>query len=240
MAANPIRSDAAFLARSLARRRDRAALATIQRGEGLDGAPYASLVLFACDFDASPLLYLSDLAQHAANLKADARASLLIDSAAPEPDLLAAPRVTLLGDVRPAGDPRLLARFTARHPSSLPYAGFRDFRLYRMTVARAHLVAGFGRIAWVGGRDFLFAGDTGALAAGEAALLAELNGRHRALLAHCVAPDAGAAGEGWRATGVDPEGLDLRCRAGTARLEFAAPTATPEAALQAFLDIAET
>src|SRR5579863_5718682 len=141
MAANPIRSGVgagAAFARSLARRRDRAALATIQRGEGLDGAPYASLVLLALDVDASPLFYLSDLAQHTKNLKSDARASLLIDSPAPAPDVLAAPRLTLVGEIRPADDARRLQRFMARHPSSVPYAGFGDFRLYGMTVARAH------------------------------------------------------------------------------------------------------
>jgi hypothetical protein len=29
------------------------------------------------------------------------------------------------------------------------YAGFGDFRLYRMAIARAHVVAGFGRIRWI-------------------------------------------------------------------------------------------
>ncbi|HEV2301479.1 MAG TPA: pyridoxamine 5'-phosphate oxidase family protein [Stellaceae bacterium] len=239
MTANPIRPDVGPFARSLARRRDRAALATIQEGEGLDGMPYASLVLVAFDLDASPLFYLSDLAQHAKNLKSDARASLLLDSAAPGPDLLAAPRVTLLGEVRPAADPRRLARFRARHPSILPYAGFRDFRLYRMAVSRAHLVAGFGRIAWIDGADFLFAGDPGALAAAEAALVCELNERHAALLVRCALRLAGGAGGEWRATGIDPEGLDLRHQGETARLEFAAPAATPEAARAALRDIAK-
>ena len=42
---------------------NRAALAT-----SLNGAPYASLVLFAVDVDGSPLLLLSDLAQHSRNI----------------------------------------------------------------------------------------------------------------------------------------------------------------------------
>ena len=241
MAANPIRSGAgesAAFARSLARRRDRAALATIQRGEGLDGTPYASLALLALDVDASPLFYLSDLAQHTKNLKSDARASLLIDSPAPGPDVLAAPRLTLVGEIRPADDARRLQRFMARHPSNLPYAGFGDFRLYRMTVTRAHLVAGFGRIAWIEGCDFLFGGEAGALAAGEADFLGELNDRHSSVLAHCAARASGATGAGWQATGVDPEGLDLRRGSEAARLEFAAPAVTPEAARQALHAIA--
>jgi hypothetical protein len=54
-----------------------------------------------------------------------------------------------MGEARPVEDRNLLARFVARHPSAELYAGFGDFRLYRMTVARAHLVAGFGRIHWI-------------------------------------------------------------------------------------------
>jgi putative heme iron utilization protein len=242
MTANPIRSDAGEggrFARSLARRRDRAALATIARGEGLDGAPYVSLVLVAFDLDASPLFHLSDLAQHTRNLGSDPRAALLLDSAALGPDPLAQPRVTLLGEVRPIEDARLFHRFMARHPASLPYSGFRDFHLHRMAVSRAHLVAGFGRIAWIEGRDFLFAADAGALAAGEAALVATLNEKHGALLAHCAAQASGAAGAGWQASGVDPEGLDLRRGEETLRLEFTAPATTPETALAALLALAK-
>jgi putative heme iron utilization protein len=241
MTANPIRADTGggAFARSLARRRDRAALATIQRGEGLDGAPYASLVLIALDLDASPLLHLSDLAQHTKNLNSDARASLLFDSAAPGPDLLAAPRLTLLGDIRPAEDGRALSRFMARHPSNLPYAGFRDFKLYRMTVTRGHLVAGFGRIEWIDGGDFRFAGDLGPLAAAEAALVEKLNQIHAGLLEHCARRLAACRGEGWRVTGIDPEGIDLRREGKAARLEFAAPAARPEAVRAALFGLAK-
>src|SRR6202034_1722597 len=50
--------DPARFARLMARRGDRGALAS-----SLRGMPYASLVTVAADFDASPLLLLSDLAQ---------------------------------------------------------------------------------------------------------------------------------------------------------------------------------
>ena len=238
MRANPIRpavprpaGEGGRFARALARRRDRAALATLQHGEGFAGAPYASLVLAAFDLDGSPLLYLSDLAQHSKNLRADTRASLLFESGRPGADPLAAPRLTLLGEIRPVEEPRLHARFMARHPSNLPYAGFRDFRLYRMAVARAHLVAGFGRIAWIDGPEFLFAGGTGALAAAEAALVEELN-------RHYVAAAPGARRQGWQASGIDPEGVDLRREDKTARLDFAAPAASPEAVREALAQLA--
>ncbi len=137
-------------ARALLHQAGRACLATL-----LDGAPYASLVLVAEDEDGSPILLLSDLAEHAKNLKRDQRASLLIDGTAGLPDALAGPRVTLLGSLERSGDQRLKTRFLARHPSAAAYAGFGDFACYRMKLARAHLVEGFGRIEWIAPEDFL-------------------------------------------------------------------------------------
>jgi putative heme iron utilization protein len=140
-------------ARALLRQAQRASLATL-----LDGAPYASLVLVAEDEDCAPILLLSDLAEHAKNLKRDKRASLLIDGTAGLAEPLAGPRVTLLGSLERSGEKRLKERFLARHPSAAVYAGFGDFACYRMTVARAHLVEGFGRIDWIGAGDFLLPG----------------------------------------------------------------------------------
>ncbi len=135
-------------ARALLHEAGRATLATL-----LDGAPYASLVLVAEDEDGSPILLLSDLAEHAKNLKRDARAALLIDGTAGLADALAGPRVTLLGSFERKSDERLKSRFLARHPAASTYAGFGDFACYRMKVSRAHLVEGFGRIAWITPED---------------------------------------------------------------------------------------
>src|SRR5215831_3386030 len=128
------------LSRRLLRTRERAALAT-----SLRGVPYASLVLFAVDLDASPLLLLSELAQHSRNIGFDPRVSLLVDATEDHPDPLTGPRLSLLGQAQPTDDPRALARFVAHHPASAAYAGFADFHLYRVAVERGHLVAGFGR-----------------------------------------------------------------------------------------------
>src|SRR5580704_17274164 len=157
--------------RSLMRRQAHAALATT-----LDGRPYVSLVAIAGDLDASPLLLLSDLAQHSRNIAADPRVSLLFDGDARlAADPLAEPRLSLLGAAERVDDKRLLARFVARHPSAAQYAGFGDFHLYRVTIGRGHLVAGFGRISWVEGAALRFAGDGAALAAAEAGIVDHMN-----------------------------------------------------------------
>jgi len=228
----------ANLARRLARSRIRAAL-----GTSLGGAPYASLVLLAVDLDASPLLLISGLAQHSRNIAFDPRVSLLLDATEGHPDPLTGPRLTLLGRALPTEDRRCLARFIAHHPASAGYAGFGDFRLYRVEVERGHLVAGFGRIDWIEGGDIRFSGDVGVLAAAEPEILRDMNKDHRDAIARYAHRLLGRTGSGWRMTGIDPEGIDLRCDGETARLDFAAPISvpvlTPEAARAALVQLAE-
>lgn len=221
--------------RRLLRRGGRAALAT-----SLRGAPFASLVVYAVDHDASPLLLLSDLAQHSRNIAFDPRVSLLIDGTAELPDPLSGPRLTVLGRALAIADRRLRERFVARHPESTFYAGFADFKLYRVVVERGHLVAGFGQIAWIDGSDLLFSEDNSAIAAAEPAIIARVNEQLGDILAGCIARRLGHSGAGWRATGCDPEGLDIRSGAATARVEFDAPVSTADAVAAALAQLAGT
>ncbi len=221
--------------RKLVREAERATLASALARDG-SGRPYASLVLSVCDHDGSPVLLLSDLADHSKNLAAAPKAALLFDGTAGHDDPLTGPRASLLGELRPVADEvgdgtlaaRLEARYLARHPSAEAYAGFADFRLYRMAVESAHLVAGFGRIHWLSGPEVLF--DTagcGALAEAEAAIVAHMNADHREALGLIAAQILGL-GEpeengGWVMTGIDPEGFDLRAGTRLARTAFETP-----------------
>jgi putative heme iron utilization protein len=125
------------------------AQATAALGTVMDGAPYVSLVLVAFDGDGSPLLLLSRLAQHTKNLLADPRVSLLFDGTAGLDDPLTGPRLTVLGAAAVCANPAARERYVARHPSAAAYAGFSDFDLYKVTIERGHLVAGFGQIRWI-------------------------------------------------------------------------------------------
>ena len=212
--------------RRLMRRQSHAALATSLPGE--PGArPYVSLVAVACDLDASPLLLLSDLAQLSRNIAAEPRVSLLFDGDARlAADPLAEPRLSLQGEAARSDDKRLLARFVARHPAAA-YAGFGDFHLYRATIGRGHLVAGFGRISWVEPQELRFAEDAQVLAEAEDGILAHMNGDHADAVALYATRLLRRAGSGWRITGMDPEGIDLRGDTDTARLDFADHGLTP-------------
>jgi heme iron utilization protein len=122
----------AISARHVTRTVPKAALGTILRSAA--GWPYVSLVSVATDHDGAPLLLLSDLSEHAKNLKEDDRASLLFDATGELEDPLAGERVTLLGRLMRTNAPGRRARYLARHPGAAMYADFRDFAFYRMHV----------------------------------------------------------------------------------------------------------
>lgn len=229
----PATPDAAGQARRLMRGCDRATLATASVGrDGGDGAgwPYPSLVLVAFDHDGSPLLLLSDLADHSRNLKADPRVGLLFDGTAGLAQPLTGARLSVLGRIAPTAEPRHRARFLRRHPDAAFYAGFKDFALYRVTVERAHLVAGFGRIHWLSASELGFPEPPLALAEAEPDILAQMNDASATLACAPPLPPGAADGTGWSVTGIDPEGCDLRCGGYVARVDFDERIRDPESA----------
>jgi putative heme iron utilization protein len=209
--------DANLAARTLLREGLSGALATVMPGSG---DPYCSLVNVATDFDGAPLLLLSTLAIHTRNLLADSRVSLMLDERK-DGDPLEGARVMLMGTAAPAGDARVRARYLARHPDAAMFAGFKDFAFYRMTVARAHLVAGFGRIVDLAPVDLLtdIAGAE-ALRDAEADAIAHMNADHADALRLYATKLREAPDADWRCTGCDPDGLDLRAGRIGLRLPF--------------------
>ena len=219
----------AVAARRLMRRCDRATLSTLQRDA--EDWPCGSLVLVALDHAAGPILLISELAEHTRNIARDDRVSLLFDGTAGLADPLAGPRITVFGRARKADTPELRGRFLARHPSAQTYADFKDFHLFRVRPTRGHLVAGFGKIHWIEGGELGFdATGSAALVAAESGIVAHMNADHADAVALYAKVLLGRTGEGWRMTGCDPEGIDLRRDAEVARLDFDLPVGHAEAA----------
>jgi hypothetical protein len=207
----------AEIARDLVRRTPTAALA-VTLG---DGSPYASLVLAATDQGGQPLVFISALAEHTRALEADPRASLLFDGTLGLAERLTGARVSLVGRMVRDDDPLLAARYFRRHPAAEAYRGFADFALWRMTVERAHLVAGFGRIHWIDGGAFVLnAAQYAALQEGEAGVVAHMNQDHLDAIALYATQLLGEAPADWRISGVDPEGVDLIAGDRRSRLRF--------------------
>jgi heme iron utilization protein len=121
------------------------------------GHPFGSLVGHAVDGSGRPVLCLSDMAEHTRNLIADQRASLMVVATTPvEGDPLARARATLVGDlaeVAPAEQEAARRIYTTTHPEAF-YSEFADFRCYRLEIAAARYVGGFGRMSWVGPAEY--------------------------------------------------------------------------------------
>jgi heme iron utilization protein len=209
--------DGVALAKHLLRTVRAGALATL---DGDSGFPFASLVTVATDPDGSPLLLMSRLAAHTANLDRDPRASILLAQGG-KGDPLAHPRLTVTGRVARTGEPRAAARFLARHPKAKLYAGFADFAFWRMEMTGAHLNGGFARAMTLSADEIRtdLSGAEDLLAAEEGAV-AHMNEDHREALALYATRLAGAPDGEWRATGLDPEGIDLASGDLAARAAF--------------------
>ena len=233
--------DPKAIAKALLRTTRAGALATIDRNTG---HPFASLVNVATDSDGAPLILVSRLATHTANLEKDGRASVLLASIG-KGDPLAHPRLTLLGTFAQAArdhpdEPRIRRRFLARHPKSELYAGFADFAFWRLGVVSAHLNAGFARAADLtaaavmtdmSGADNLIAAEEGAIA--------HMNDDHAEALRLYATKLLGADDGPWRLTGLDPEGLDLALGDATLRLPFPHRVATADELRKTVVDLAK-
>jgi putative heme iron utilization protein len=188
------------------------------------GHPYVSLVLVATASDGAPVMLLSSLARHTRNLLQDARVSLLLTQGAGGNPLVRS-RVTLVGRIAADNEPEDLERFLLRQPEAAGYAGFGDFRLFRLEPESAHLVAGFGRIETVAAGRFMMAGPVAAAAVrGEKGAVAHMNADHRDALALYAQAFLDAPGGGqWQMDGFDRDGMEISSEGRVRYLPFPAP-----------------
>lgn len=189
---------------------------------GAGGAPFVSLVTVATTPEGEAILLLSDLALHSRNIKNDPRVSLLLVAPGGEgSDPLAGARLSLSGTIAVDGEANHRRRFLTRHEEAAGYSAFKDFNLYKITIAAAHLVAGFGRIVDLTPAEVLTdCSDCAALIAVEEGAVEHMNEDHAEALALYATRLLGMAQGNWMATGADPDGLDLRAGPLRARLEF--------------------
>jgi heme iron utilization protein len=199
------------------------ALATIDRNTG---HPFSSLVNVATDVNGSPLILVSRLSTHTANIEVDPRASVLLASTG-KGDPLAHPRLTVLGTfaaiAHDAPDSaRVRRRFLSRHPKSRLYAGFADFTFWRLQVVSAHLNGGFARAADLKASDIMADLEGAAeIIEIEESAVQHMNADHPDAVRLYATKLIGETDGPWEVTGLDPDGLDLALGDRIARIAFA-------------------
>jgi heme iron utilization protein len=209
------------VAKELLRTTRSGSLATLDRNTG---HPFCSLVNVATDVDGSPLILVSALSTHTANIEVDPRASVLLASTG-KGDPLAYPRLTVLGafekiERKSPDEERIVRRYSARHPKNM-YAGFADFGLWRLKVVSAHLNGGFARAADLKGSDLMTdLADAGEMVEIEESAVEHMNADHADAVRLYATKLLGEPDGAWRVTGVDPDGLDLVLGDRIARMPF--------------------
>ena len=223
--------------RRMIRGKTTAFLSTSQSG---NGAPYGSLVNVATDFDGTPLVLISDLAWHTANLLSDSRTALLIEDTDSFADALEGPRVTIMGRFIVSKSAETRDRFLAHHPSASAYADFTDFSFWRMTAKNAHAVAGFGRIETHDCNDIFFASDAfEQLRESSAEIIAHMNDDHAGEIADYANALCGKQPGPWKLSAIDPDGATLNNGVISIRANCTEPAHTPDQARSALSTLAK-
>ena len=196
----------AELARTLVAMHRSATLSTLTS----DGFPYGSMVSYATDDQGAPVVLISEMAEHTVNVRGDARVSLLVTDAGGEGDPLGRARLTLVGTMEEAAADGVQAHYLEAHPYASGYVAFSDFRFWRLSIASARYVGGFGHMSWITGQAYS-AAHVDPVAGGVPAALEHINEDHgdtNLLYVRKLAglPDATSA----EMTGLDRYGVTLR------------------------------
>lgn len=200
------------------------------------GYPYGSFVTFAMD-GAHPVFFISELAEHTKNFRADAKASLLVAEGGEE-DPLANGRVTLIGDGRrleeSAERERAKAAYLAAHPNAEYYIDYSDFGFWRLDVDSVRYIGGYGRMSWVETDDWR-SGRPDPIAPHARAIITHMNADHAdALVDYCRAFSKAADTSAATMTSVDRYGFEMSAQTAAGprpvRLAFDAPITTSQEA----------
>jgi putative heme iron utilization protein len=199
------------------------------------GWPFASVMPYALDSEASPIFLISGMAIHTQNLLADPRTSLLVMQSGGDGDPLGSPRATLLGSVTRIDDPSPAIRDTylERHPSARYWIDFSDFSFFRLDVTNLYFVGGFGVMGWVEAVDYLAAA-ADPLLDSAAGIIEHMNADHADALRRITRHFANLDAEEATMVSCDRLGFVVRARMAAgmkgARIAFPEPVESRDAA----------
>lgn len=200
-----------------------------------NGFPLATLTSVAADMDGAPVILVSRLSGHTANLLRDPRCSLLFARTG-KGDPLAHPRISLAGEAavverEGADGARIRRRFLARQPKAQLYVDFPDFLFMKIVPRSASLNGGFGKAYELTAADLASdTSDAGDLAQAEPDILAHMNGDHIEAV-RLYATKLGKRDDAvWRMVSLDPDGFELAAAGDIVRIEFGTRVNTADAA----------
>ena len=179
------------------------------------GYPFGSVAPFVLDHHCQPIILISDIAEHTKNIVANPKVSLVVFEKGD--DLQANARLTLIGEAEKLNknDADLMARYCRYLPESASYLTMHDFNFYRINIAQARYIAGFGKMGWVSGKEL--AGEEimninqqpSEIAQLETSMIEHMNADHaNSLLAYCQ-QFYGISPRHVNLIGIDCDGFDV-------------------------------
>ncbi len=205
------------------------------------GYPFASMMPYAPDGAGRPVVFVSSMAMHTQNLEADMRASLLIMQPDAAGDPLASARVTVVGTmVTPPAD-EVRETYLSRHENARYWQDFADFAYYRLDVAAAYYIGGFGVMGWISGEEY-GAAEPDPLADIAPGIIAHMNADHADALLRIAKQYAGETADEASITAVDRLGFHVRLMASDGfhgvRIAFPREVRSSGEARQVFVEMA--
>jgi len=197
----------AVVARRLLRSVDFGVLSTMS--SELPGYPFGSVTPYVLTHGGRPVIYVSHIAQHTSNMKADGHACLTVAEQAVG-NQQALGRVTLVGDAQEV--PRehqaeVEARYFRFYPEARAYGGAHAFCFYWLDPVRVRYIGGFGKIYWIERGEWLCPEPQ--WAAEEDEILAHMNADHVPAMLHMAQQQAGLEGSEAMMLACDGEGCHL-------------------------------
>ena len=210
-----------------------------------DGYPFGSVMPFVLDHDCQPIVLISTIAEHTKNIIANPKVSLLVFAGAE--DLHANGRLTLIGEAEQIdkNDADLMTRYCRYFPDSTGYLAMHDFQFYRIHIAQARYIAGFGKMSWMAGEEIVNINQqSNEIAQLETGMIEHMNADHtESMLLYCqhfhgVTPSRVSL------IGVDSDGFDIEAVIADdikmLRFTFESPIFDANSARMAFVALSKT
>lgn len=186
----------------------------------LPGYPFGSVTPFVLSACGKPVILVSDIAQHTANMNADSKSCLSVQQSGPghQQEL---GRVTLVGDARKLPEALVeeqLARYYTFFPQAKHYGQAHGFSLYWIDPVRVRFIRGFGQIAWIEKADWELPVPEWQPQAAD--MIAHMNEDHGPALQRIAARLGAAEATQVRMLALDSEGFHLRAGDGIHYVPF--------------------
>ena len=201
-----------------------------------EGYPFGSVVPYVLDPEGCPLMLLSHLSQHTANLDADGRCGLTVMESG-SGDVQTRSRLSALGDVARTDQPPGMQRYFEYFPQTRVYHEQLGFRFYSFRAKRFHWNGGFATARWFAAGRIIRANPLGPDV--ERKILTHMNQDHVDSLHHYLGqlgkrfPDSPVV-----MVGIDAEGIDLRVADKLHRLKLPREINTAEEARSVLIEMA--